>query len=137
MGFRNGAYARIWEKGVQTINYGEGQSFTKYWVRLSVRRKGPDDTFYQQFSGFCELKGDALKEMRGVKVPQEGLPVKLGNVDLDNSYDAEKETTYWNPIIWSFDHSEEEAPSHSEKKQNTKLSPGNNVTNDIDEDLPF
>ncbi len=143
MGFRNGAYARIWEKSTQNITYGAGKSFTKYMVRLSISRKGNDDKFYQQFSGFCELKGDALEEMKGVKIPSSGgLPVRLGNVDLDNSYDAENGVTYWYPIIWSFDHSEEEASRANERPAKKGKTASQQVYNDNfaevdDEELPF
>lgn len=142
MGFRNGAYARIWEKSTQNITYGAGKKFTKYMVRLSISKKGNDDKYYQQFSGFAELKGDALEEMRGVKIPENGgLTVRLGDVDLENSYNQESGITYWTPIIWSFDHSEEEnhqterTPSRNRKSQATAPVV---IEDDVDDDdLPF
>lgn len=142
MGFRNGAYARIWEKSTQEITYGAGKKFTKYMVRLSISKKGNDDKYYQQFSGFAELKGDALEELRGVKIPSSGgLTVKLGDVDLENSYNQESGVTYWMPIIWSFDHSEQE--NHQTERTASKQKRVQEPTfvaveDDIDEDdLPF
>lgn len=137
MGFRNGAYARIWKKDKQEITYGSGQSFTKYLAQVSISRKDEKASsgYRQLFNGFCELRGDALEEMKGVKIPQGGLSVKLGSVDLENQYDSAKNMTYWHPIIWSFDH--DDGTNETKPKFNTRNARKEAEPVSEDEDLPF
>ena len=93
MGFRTGAFAKIWE--VKPI------SDTNVRLRLSVSRKNKQTNEYEQdFSGFVTAVGTAAaKKAASLK---EGDRIKLGDVDVSTRYDADKKTTYTNFKLFSF-----------------------------------
>ena len=94
MGFRTGAYAKVWE--VTPI------SDTSTKVRMSVSRKNKQTGEYEQdFSGFVLAIGtaSATKAARLKK----GDKIKLGDVDVSTKYDKEKEVTYTNYKMFYFD----------------------------------
>ncbi len=94
MGFRNGAYAKIWEVTPMS------DSSTK--LRMSISRKNKQTGEYEQdFSGFVMAIGaTAAKAAAALK---EGDRIKLGEVDVSTKYDKEKKVTYTNYKIFSFD----------------------------------
>lgn len=93
MGFRTGAYATVW--GVDT---GKG-NFTK--VRLTVSRKNRETgQFDQDFSGFCTFIGTAHALAAKLK---ERDRIKLGDVDVSNTYDKESKKEYVNYKVFSFE----------------------------------
>lgn len=94
MGFRTGAYAKVWEV--------TPMSDTSTKVRMSVSRKNKQTGEYEQdFSGFVLAIGtaSATKAARLKK----GDKIKLGDVDVSTKYDKEKEVTYTNYKMFSFD----------------------------------
>lgn len=94
MGFRTGAYAKVWEV--------TPMSDTSTKVRMSVSRKNKQTGEYEQdFSGFVLAIGtaSAAKAARLKK----GDKIKLGDVDVSTKYDKEKEVTYTNYKMFSFD----------------------------------
>lgn len=94
MGFRTGAFAKVWE--VKPI------SDTNVKLRLSVSRKNKQTNEYEQdFSGFVNAVGTAAaKKASSLK---EGDRIKIGDVDVTTKYDAEKKVTYTNFKMFSFD----------------------------------
>jgi len=93
MGFRTGAYGTVF--GVEP---GKG-NFTK--VRLSISRKNKDTgAFEQDFSGFCTFIGNAHALASRLK---ERDRIKLGDVDVSNSYDKESKKEYVNYKVFSFE----------------------------------
>lgn len=94
MGFRNGAYATIWEvKPVSDTN-------TK--ARISVSRKNKQTGQYEtDFSGFVEFIGTAAASK--ALTLKEKDRIKLGDVDVSNKYVKEKNVTYTNFKIFSFE----------------------------------
>lgn len=94
MGFRTGAYAKVWEV--------TPMSDTSTKVRMSVSRKNKQSGEYEQdFSGFVLAIGTAAAhKAAGLK---EGDRIKLGDVDVSTKYDREKEVTYTNFKMFSFD----------------------------------
>lgn len=94
MGFRTGAFAKIWE--VKPI------SDTNVRLRLSVSRKNKQTNEYEQdFSGYVNAIGTAAaKKAASLK---EGDRIKLGDVDVTTKYDGEKKVTYTNYKLFSFD----------------------------------
>ncbi len=94
MGFRNGAYAKIWEV--------TGVSDTNTKLRISISRKdNRSGEYVNDFSGFVNAIGTAAaaKALRLKK----GDRIKLGDVDVSNKYDKEKQVTYTNCKIFSFE----------------------------------
>lgn len=84
MGFRTGAYAKVWEV--------TPMSDTSTKVRMSISRKNKQSGEYEQdFSGFVLAIGTAAaKKAAGLK---EGNRIKLGDVDVTTKYDKEKKIT--------------------------------------------
>lgn len=94
MGFRPGAYAKVWEVAPM--------SDTSTKVRMSISRKNKQSGEYEQdFSGFVLAIGTAAAhKAAGLK---EGDRIKLGDVDVSTKYDREKKVTYTNYKMFSFD----------------------------------
>lgn len=94
MGFRPGAYAKVWEV--------KPMSDTSTKIRMSVSRKDKKTGEYEQdFSGFVMAIGTAAAhKAAGLK---EGDRIKLGDVDVSTKYDREKKVTYTNFKLFSFD----------------------------------
>ena len=94
MGFRTGAYAKVWEV--------TPMSDTSTKVRMSISRKNKQSGEYEQdFSGFVLAIGTAAaKKAAGLK---EGNRIKLGDVDVTTKYDKEKKITYTNFKMFSFE----------------------------------
>lgn len=94
MGFRTGAFCKVWE--VTPV------SDTNVKVRISTSRKNKETNEYEQdFSGFASIVGSvAAKNAASLKA---GDRIKLGDVDVTTRYVAEKKTTYTNYRIFSFE----------------------------------
>lgn len=94
MGFRTGAYAKVWEvKPMSDVS-------TK--IRVSVSRKNKETGEYEQdFSGFVMAIGSAAA--RKASNLKEGDRIKLGDIDVSTRYDKEKKTSYVNYKVFSFE----------------------------------
>lgn len=125
MGFRTGAFAKVWE--VKPI------SDTNVKLRLSVSRKNKQTGEYEQdFSGFVNAVGTAAaKKAGGLK---EGDRIKIGDVDVTTKYDAEKKVTYTNFKMFSF---ELDGDSNAPKPNNTEPQPSVDSGEVDDSRLPF
>ena len=94
MGFRTGAYAKVWKV--------EPFSDTSVKLRISISRKNKQTGEYEQdFSGFVNAIGTAAAKKAAVL--KEGDTIKLGDVDVTTKYDKAKEVTYTNYKIFSFE----------------------------------
>ncbi len=94
MGFRTGAYAKVWEV--------TPMSDTSTKLRISVSRKNKQSGEYEQdFSGFVLCIGSAVA--RNALKLKEGARIKLGDCDVATKYDAQKKITYTNYKLFSFD----------------------------------
>lgn len=94
MGFRTGAFAKVWE--VKPF------SDTSVKLRLSISRKNKQTGEYEQdFSGFVNAVGTAAAKKAACL--KEGDRIKIGDVDVTTKYDAEKKTTYTNFKLFSFE----------------------------------
>lgn len=105
MGFRDGAYATVWE-----INP-TSQGCTK--VKLSISKKNRETGEYEtEFSNWCLFlqTGTAAKAAR----LKERDRIKLNSVDVSNSYDKEKNRTYYNFKVWNFEMAEEQQTNNAD-----------------------
>lgn len=94
MGFRTGAYAKVWEV--------TPMSDTSTKVRMSVSRKIKGTEEYEQdFSGFVLAVGTAAAG-KAAKL-KEGDRIKLGDIDVTTKYDKDKKITYTNYKMFSFE----------------------------------
>lgn len=127
MGFRNGAYATIWE-----VKQGKG-NYTD--VRLSISKKNKQtDQYETDFSGFVRFIGTAHQNAGSLK---EKDRIKIGDCEVTNSYSKEKNVTYTNYAVFSFENA-----SGGNTNQNAAAQPIPegfvNIPDGIsDEELPF
>ena len=118
MGFSNNRYAKVWQ-----VKEGKG-NYTD--VRLSTSKKDQRTGEYEQdFSGWVRFVGKAHEID-----PTEGDRIKLLSVDVTNSYDKQKNVTYWNAVCFEWELAE---GSNNVKGDEGFLS----VPDSIDEELPF
>lgn len=97
MGFRTGAYAKVWEV--------TPMSDTSTKIRMSVSRKNPQtNEFEQTFSGFVLCIGTAAA--RNAAKLKEGSRIKIGDCDVTTKYDSQKKITYTNFKMFSFEDSD-------------------------------
>lgn len=124
MGFRNGAYATIWEVKAGKGNYSD--------VRLSISKKNKQtDQYETDFSGFVRFIGTAHQNAGNLK---EKDRIKIGDCEATNSYDKEKKVTYTNFAVFSF----EDANGNNTTQTKPSDTSFVNVDNAIeDEELPF
>lgn len=94
MGFRTGAYTTIWS--VDPV------SDVQTKARISISRKNKQTGEYEtDFSGFVSFFGTAAaKKAASLK---ERDRIKLGDVDVHSFYSKEKNITYYNFNIFSFE----------------------------------
>lgn len=125
MGFRTGAYAKVWEV--------TPMSDTSTKLRISISRKNKQSGEYEQdFSGFVLCIGSAAA--RNALKLSEGARIKLGDCDVTTKYDAQKKITYTNFKLFSF---ETEDGSGSVQQDNTAPQPTVDEGEIDDSRLPF
>ncbi len=106
MGFRTGAYAKIWEV--------TPMSDTSTKVRMSVSRKNKQSGEYEQdFSGFVLCIGTAAAKKAAQL--REGSRIKIGDCDVTTKYDEQKKITYTNFKMFSFEDADGDGGSATEQ----------------------
>lgn len=140
MGFRQGAYAKIWrieDKG----NYSVAQ------VSISRKKKDSDEYVTEFQHNFVRLVGNAHTAIQGVTIPEKGgLSIQITSCDVTNKWVAEKQKEYINFVIFGFDFpngnnnsGNSNSKNSSKKTQNSKKPDDGfmNIPDGIDEELPF
>lgn len=126
MGFRNGAYATIWEVRPGNGNYSN--------VRISISKKSRQTGEYEtDFSGFVRFIGSAHEN---VEFLDERARIKIGECDVTNRYDKEKKQTYTNYAVFSFENADGSS-NGTDAQVETDSNGFMNVSDNIDDDLPF
>jgi len=91
MGFSNGSYAKVWN----VENRGNYHD-----VRISVSSKDKKSGEYKQtFGGFVRFVGKAHNQAKDLR---EGDRIRMDRVDVENRYDADKKTTYYNWAVFEY-----------------------------------
>ena len=126
MGFRQNAFAHIWKlenKG----NYHVAQMST------SKKNKETDQYETDWQNNFVRLVGTAHTQADSLDISKN---VKIGSCEVTNKYDKEKNTTYTNYVIFSFEdiNSNGSKPAAASKPKDTSF---NDVPDGDDEELPF
>lgn len=127
MGFKTGAYAKVWE--VSPL----GANSTK--IRVSISKKNKMSGEYEDdFSGYIVCYGDAaIAASKLVK----GARIKLGDCDVSTKYDKAKGVTYTNFKLYTFD-GDTAGGSTATKKADTKAVDDGEVEVDVEcRDTPF
>ena len=131
MGFRKGAWATVFD-----VRDGKGNFKS---VRIAISRKNKDGEYENDFSGYVTFFGTAAAKADRLK---ERDRIQLGDVDVGNFYDKEKNITYTNYKVFDFDYADEagsSAPAGAGKgnpKANFDVDAGTEGENDED-GLPF
>lgn len=100
MGFRQNTYATVWS--VEPVS----DTYTK--CRISISRKNKNTGEYEtDFSGFVGFAGTAAARKAAALKPRDRI--KLGDVDVTNRYDKEKEKEYISFKVFSFEIEESQA----------------------------
>lgn len=111
--FSNNSYATIWSIEDKE-KYSDG--------RITTSRKDQNGNYKTDFSGFVRFVGDAYEKSKDLS---ERSRIHILNCGVGNSYDKEKNVTYWNPIVFDFEHVESK----------TQAQANNSV--EEDDDSPF
>ena len=93
MGFRNGAFAKVWE--VKPNRSGKSTA-----VRLTVSKKLKDGGYEEDFSGwvtFIVAANEKAKKLRN------GDRIKLGDVDVSSTYNRDTKEKSYSFKAFSFD----------------------------------
>lgn len=129
MGFRQGSYCTVWSTEVVSDTLTKG--------RISVSRKNKNTGEYEtDFNGFVSFVGTtAAGKAASLK---ERDRIRLGDVDVTNKYDKEKNVTYTNCKIFSFD-KQDDSFGNTGTAQSTASKTSKAVDDgEIDDaDLPF
>lgn len=128
---QNGSYASVWK-----VTKGKGNY---YDVRLSCSRKRKDTneyvTDFQGFTRFCGTAATQIAAHDGFDAKENGnkpLRIKIGNFSVSNSYDRNKDITYWNVAVFSYD--DPNGESNGQQKQDDGFV---DVPDGIEDELPF
>jgi len=121
MGFRNGAYAKIWE--VKPNPSGKSTS-----VRLSVSRKVGEGQYEEDFSGYVSFIANANDRATGLK---KGDRVKLGDVDVSSKYNADKRERSFSFKVFSFEPVDGQSGSAKQSSSRDAIEDG-----DLPDDFP-
>jgi len=93
MGFRQGAYAKVWE-----VKPRPGGKTTS--VRLSVSRKVGEGQYEEDFSGYVTFIATAHSRAASLKT---GDRIKLGDVDVSSKYYPEKKERAFYFKVFSYE----------------------------------
>ena len=93
MGFKTGAYAKVWE--VKPNSSGKSTS-----VRLSISKKAGEGQYEEEFSGYAAFIATANLQAGGLKT---GDRIRLGDVDVSSRYDREKRERFFSFKVFSFE----------------------------------
>lgn len=139
MGFRNGAYAKVWNYQLGTKADGSNGNFTTGSVTVSKKNKvtGAYEKDFQD--GFVKFVGEAHNKIQSMKIPKNGLTIKIVNCDVTNRYSVKTKKIYISYTIFDFEVPDRSKNnSHSNSKDDA---PDEDINNDnfaaIEEDLPF
>lgn len=128
MGFRNNTYATVWSVETKT------NTLTK--CRISISKKNKNTGEYEtDFSGYVSFVGTAAAS-KAAKLKEKDR-IKLIDTDVSNKYDKEKDVTYTNFTVFSFELADSQSGSESSSPSNRSSS------SDVDEgevetdNLPF
>lgn len=138
MGFRQGAYAKVWrveDRG----NYSVAQ--------ISVSKKNKETGQYEtEFQhNFVRLVGTAHDLGKNIEEVQGGTSIKITSCDVTNRYDKEKQQEYVNFVIFGFEFPDNNngnsggSKKPASSKKPAKKTPDNGFMNIPDgiEELPF
>lgn len=129
MGFRTGAYATIWQTK-------ETKSDKVTRAQISINRKNKQtDEWERDFSHWVKLIGSANQKAAGLS---ERSRVKILECEALAEYNKDKETTFYDFIIYDFELVDAGASAGTAPQPKKQAFPDDPVEGDVSEDnLPF
>ena len=131
MGFEKDGLATVWSA--------ESVSDTVTKLRISTSRKNRDGEYETDFSGFVTVYGTS-PAARAAKLKERDR-IKLGDVEVSTRYDKEKNITYTNYKMFSFEKADFKGnkPAPQQKQKFASIDDGevDNDVEDNDKTLPF
>lgn len=129
MGFRTGAWAKIWAVEPKSSTWTKG--------RISISRKNKQTGEYEQdFSGFVDFSGTVAAEKASNL--HEGDSIKLGDIDVVRVWDRDRQKEYINYKVFSFDLDETSSRPQAAVDSNPVDGSGEDVFMSIpDEETPW
>ena len=94
MGFRKGAYARIWE--VKPVS----DTFVRARITISKKNKETDQ-YEEEFGDYIAFVGSVAA--KNAARLHKGDRIQIGDCDVRNRYDREKKAKYYNFQVYSFE----------------------------------
>lgn len=128
MGFRKESFATVWS--VEPVS----DTFTK--ARVSINRKNKQTGEYEtDFSGFIGFFGTATAKKAACL--KERARIKLGDVDVTNRYDKEKNVTYTNFKVFNFEMADGAQTQQTQSTTEPQPLVDDGEIDDSDSRLPF
>lgn len=140
MGFRQGAYARIW-------SYENKGNYST--CRLSISKKNKDaNTYETEFTdGFVRLVGNAHQSIQNIHIDEKkGYNIKISSCDVTNVYTSPDGKVSYTPhyTIFGFEEANYSGQNQENKTGNNTNSVQQNgsdefmsIPDSIEEELPF
>lgn len=117
MGFRTGAWAKVWEVDSKSNTWTKG--------RISISRKNRQTGEYEQdFSGFVDFTGTAAASKASWL--HEGDTIRLGDVDVVRTWNKEQQKEYINYKVFSFDLDDGRPAATSSSPEGNNVDGGDN-----------
>lgn len=115
MGFKTGAFCKVWD--IKDQKFGKS-------AQISISKKKKDsDEYVQEFSGWVNLSQAVADQV------QKGDRIRIGECEVKNRYDKEKQQTYTNFYIYSLYDDDASSPMAPQVEDFEEI--------DSDEALPF
>ena len=125
MGFRQNSYAKVWR-------FEDKGNYSVVEISTSKKNKTTDQYETDFASKFVRFIGQAHADIQAL---QEGVKIKLGDVEVTNSYNKETKQGYTNFLVFSF-----ELAEHQDNRPNTSNVDSSGfmqVQEGSEDDLPF
>lgn len=124
MGFRNDAYATVWDSKPGKGKYNE--------LKIQISKKNKDtDKYETDFSGWVRFVGKAAE----LGLLPERTRIKIKSCDVTNFYNKDSKVMYWTPVVF------EAELCDSRPQINAIVETDDNdflyIPEGIDEEIPF
>jgi len=125
MGFRTGSYAKVWR-------FEDKGNYSVVEISTSKKNKTTDQYETDFASKFVRFIGQAHTDIQAL---QEGIKIKLGDVEVTNSYNKETKQGYTNFLVFSFEQAEyqDNAPSQQVSGNDDFMK----IEDTLEDSLPF
>lgn len=126
MGFRNGAFATVWQR-----EEGKGKFSL---VNLTISRKNPEGVYETEFSARCMFIGSARAKAERLK---ERDRICLTSVEVTNKYDKENKRELVNYKVFDFEPADAVRDGTAPSRSSASNPVEDNAVEDDSGNMPF